>query len=83
MPVNISSKGVSIYLQSRTEQTSEIIKRLARRIRCLSRRHLAIHSEYNRLRDPIISKAYSTMSVPRNQDDAQQCSIGSKRHFLT
>lgn len=74
---------MSIYLQNRTEQTSEIIKKLARRIRCASRRHLAINSEYNRLRDPMISKAYSTMSTPRNQDEIHQSSIGSKRHFLT
>lgn len=83
MPVNISSKGMSVYFQSRTETTSEVLKRLAHRIRVASRRHL-IHSEYSRLRDPIISKAYSTMTTHRNLDDSsQQCSNGLNRQFLT
>ena len=77
MSLNISSNALSTYWQNQTETVSEMLKRLVRNIRCARHRYRAVQKEYNRLHDPIISKAYSTMTTDRSL-----CSDG-KRHFLT
>ncbi|KAI9554824.1 hypothetical protein GHT06_020101 [Daphnia sinensis] len=76
MSVQISSNAVSVYWQNQTENLSELLKRLFRNIRCASRRY-RVHNEYDRLNDPIISKAYSTMLSAESP-----CSGGPKRRFL-
>lgn len=77
MSLSISSNTLSNYWQNQTETVSEMLKRLVRNIRCASRRYRAVQNEYNRLHDPIISKAYSTMAATRSS------SCDGKRHFLT
>ncbi len=76
MSLNSSSNTLSTYWQTQTETVSELLKRLVRNIRYASRRYRAVRNEYNRLHDPIISKAYSTMAARSSPCDG-------KRHFLT
>jgi hypothetical protein len=77
MSLNSSRNTLSTYWQNQTETVSELLKRLVRSIRYVNiRRYRAVRNEYDRLHDPIISKAYSTMANRNPPCDG-------KRHFLT
>jgi hypothetical protein len=76
MSLNSSNNTLSTYWQNQTETVSELLKRLVHNIRYASRRYRTVRNEYDRLHDPIISKAYSTMAARSSPCDG-------KRHFLT
>lgn len=76
MSVQVSSSAVSIYWQHQTENLGELLKKLVRNIR-YARRRYRVQNEYDRLNDPIISKAYSTMLTTTSP-----WSDEPKRHFL-
>ena len=83
MPVKSVNNSALGYWYNRTETANDMLKRLVRNIRC-AKRHQRVFSEYNRLNDPIISKAYATMSTaPLNPLNAHPCSDGSKRQLFS